>query len=557
MTKGFFMKNKKMILWIALLVMAIIPVYAQQYDSEKDFQVDWDDGGGVKITKYIGLKKEVSIPPNIQNNPVTSIGGFNDKTNITKVTIPNSVTNIGSKAFADCTGLTNINIPNSVTSIGSKAFANCTGLTNINIPNSVNSIGNEAFSRCSKLTNVIIPDSVTSIGYEAFADCTNLTNIIIPDNVTSMGGGAFLNCSKLAKVTIGNGVKRIEHSDKYGSTDLFQGAFQNCTSLTSVTIGSSVASIGWNAFRGCNKLTNIIIPNSVTNIDHYAFRGCTSLTSIIIPDSVTIIGSQVFGDCTSLTSVTFQGTIPSNNIRGGHYDMVSPFPGDLRDKYIANDGGPGVYNRFAGGETWRKTQSITSPQKSSVATPAAATSDASDTGTPGLNYTLINNNKEYAVSQGTVKQGAVVIPATYNNLPVTMIQNEGFKDNKSITFLIIPDSVERIGNNAFSNCSGLTNVRIGLGVTRIGNSAFWNCTGLTSIVIGNSVTYIGDLAFSKTSLTYLIFLPGSNITDANFGNNAFPEGSDKDGGNTLKIAYSTGKAGTYLRQADGKTWIKR
>jgi len=69
------MKNKKMVLWIAIIAMAIIPVYAQQYDSEKDFEIDWDldVNGGVIINNYIGTKREVRIPPSIQNNPVTGI----------------------------------------------------------------------------------------------------------------------------------------------------------------------------------------------------------------------------------------------------------------------------------------------------------------------------------------------------------------------------------------------------------------------------------------------------------------------------------------------------
>jgi len=53
------MKNKKMVFWIALIVMAIIPVYAQQYNSESDFQIDWDKKvkGGVVIARYIGTNK--------------------------------------------------------------------------------------------------------------------------------------------------------------------------------------------------------------------------------------------------------------------------------------------------------------------------------------------------------------------------------------------------------------------------------------------------------------------------------------------------------------------
>jgi hypothetical protein len=54
-----------------------------------------------------------------------------------------------------------------------------------------------------------------------------------------------------------------------------------------------------------------------------------------------------------------------------------------------------------------------------------------------------------------------------------------------------------------------------------------------------------------------VFATGSNITSNNFGKDAFPEGSDGSGGNTLKTAYSTGKAGTYTRPTNGFTWTKQ
>jgi len=268
------MKNKKMVLWFALIVMAIIPVYAQQYNPESDFKIDWDKDikDGVVITGYIGTRREVSIPPKIQNNPVTRIeSAFENNKNITKVTIPNSVTNIEWGAFAGCTNLTSITIPNSVTNI-SGAFSGCTSLTSITIPNSVTTIGNNAFSGCTSLTSITIPNSVTTIGNNAFSDCTSLTSITIP--------------------------------------------------------------------------------NSVTSIKDLAFSNCKRPTSITIPDSVTEIGYAAFSGCTSLTSVTFQGKIDSNKFY--YHSYYSVFPGDLRDKYLASDGGPGTYKRFAGGETWKK-----------------------------------------------------------------------------------------------------------------------------------------------------------------------------------------------------------
>ncbi|MBQ6936490.1 MAG: leucine-rich repeat domain-containing protein [Clostridia bacterium] len=121
-----------------------------------------------------------------------------DFSDLTTITIPDSVTSIGYSAFSGCTNLTTITIPDSVTSIGNFAFIECTNLTTITIPDSVTSIGDFAFSECTNLTTITIPDSVTSIGDGAFSWCENLTSITIPDSVTSIGDLAFDGCENLA-----------------------------------------------------------------------------------------------------------------------------------------------------------------------------------------------------------------------------------------------------------------------------------------------------------------------------------------------------------------------
>ena len=128
-----------------------------------------------------------------------SISGYytytvsNDKATITDVStsisgyvaIPSTldgypVTFIGEKAFYDCSNLTSITIPDSVTGIGEKAFYGCSNLTSITIPNSVRSIGSWAFFHCSSLTSITIPNSVTSISNGAFESCNSLTSITLP-----------------------------------------------------------------------------------------------------------------------------------------------------------------------------------------------------------------------------------------------------------------------------------------------------------------------------------------------------------------------------------------
>ena len=124
----------------------------------------------------------VEIPDEINGLPVVGIkeNAFENRSNLTSITIPDSVTRIGSYAFYECSGLTSIAIPDSVTSIGDDAFRECSNLTSVSIGNNVASIGAWAFDGCSGLTSIVIPDSVTSIGSSAFSRCSGLTSITIP-----------------------------------------------------------------------------------------------------------------------------------------------------------------------------------------------------------------------------------------------------------------------------------------------------------------------------------------------------------------------------------------
>ena len=219
-----------------------------------------------RILSYLPKEslKEVTV-----TNGSTSVSGLVQCSNLTTVTLPDSVTIIGDNAFNNCKSLCNITIPNGVTSIGEHAFEGCSSLTKVTIPNSVTNIGGYAFTSCSNLTEITIPNGVTNIGAYTFTGCTSLTEITIPNGVTSIGNYTFARCENLTSITIPNSVRTIGDA-----------AFFKCTRFTNITLSNSVTSIGDSAFKNCVNLTSITIPNSVARINKHAFNWCLNLTTI-------------------------------------------------------------------------------------------------------------------------------------------------------------------------------------------------------------------------------------------------------------------------------------
>ncbi len=306
---------KKVISLILVLsfVLISIPEFTISVNSSTE-TVDFvflKENDTYSVMEYWGDATQVIIPSVANGYEVTGIEdyAFLDKTGITSITIPSTVTSIGDNAFDTCSSLESIIVaednaayssvngvlynksktelicypegktdktfivPNSVTSIGNNAFF-CSSLTEINIPNSVTSIGDKAFCCCYSLTDINIPNSVTSIGYHTFYDCNSLENINIPNGVISIGNFAFENCTSLKSITIPGSVMSIGDY-----------AFSNCTSLSDISMMNGVVAIGERAFDRCRSLTSITIPSSVTSIGLQAFH--TSLESIIVsPENV-------------------------------------------------------------------------------------------------------------------------------------------------------------------------------------------------------------------------------------------------------------------------------
>ena len=210
--------------------------------------------------------------------------------------ITNSVTNILDYAFYDC-NLESITIPSSVTSIGSDTFFGCVSLFSVTIPNSITEIGDQVFYGCTSLTNVTMSNGVTRIGNQAFAGCSKLPSVTIPNSVTSIGGYAFEWCTNLSQVTIGNGVTNIEG-----------GAFASCPNLTGVYFLGDAPTYGPNVYHSFNSrpLTNYYLLGAVGW--DFTFGGKPTAvwqTSFVI---VNVSASPLYGGTVSGSGIYTIGT---------------------------------------------------------------------------------------------------------------------------------------------------------------------------------------------------------------------------------------------------------
>ena len=398
--------------------------------------------------------------------------------NLTSISVPNSVKNIGEWAFAGCSLLSSIDIPNSVISIGNNAFAGCLSLKYISIPESVICLNGNPFGDCEgeieclsanfiyeddvlfnkdkseiisfrnqEIESYIIPDSVTSIGDGAFWCCSSLSSLFIPNSVNSIGDGAFEGCSSLSSLVIPDSVVNIK-----GNPFCYWKGKLECLSASFIYEDNVLFNMDKSkliSYRN-QEAKSFIIPNGVMSIEKYAFSGCSSLISISVPKSVTSIGDGAFDGCSSLSSIAISDSITS--ISAWTFDGCK----SLRSLIIPDS------VTSIGNEAFRGCSSLCS-----LVIPDSVTSIGD------------------GAFDGCSSLRSLVIPDC-----VTSIRDGAFDGCKSLRSLVIPDSVTSIGDGAFSSCSSLRSLVIPGSVTSIGDGAFSSCSSLRSLVIPDSVVNI-------------------------------------------------------------------
>ena len=180
--------------------------------TDSDFHID-EEGC---LTSYTGSEEHVVIPEGVKRiggDPDNSI--FEDtETEIKSIVIPDSVIEIGERAFYTCLQLEEVTMGNGVKKIGQEAFAGCFKMKTIHLSDSLQEIGLRAFNFCESLEALELPSSLRNIEMEAFGNCVRLKSLKIPDGVQAIPPAVFDQCHSLEELYIPSSVTKIGAGSK-------------------------------------------------------------------------------------------------------------------------------------------------------------------------------------------------------------------------------------------------------------------------------------------------------------------------------------------------------
>ncbi|MDR0751727.1 MAG: InlB B-repeat-containing protein [Christensenellaceae bacterium] len=311
----------------------------------------------VRLGRATKTQSSIVIPGSYDGREIVSISNNAFATsvgsNITSITLPDSIKTIGYRAFAGNDSLLTINLPTSLEIIGREAFVGCSELQNVTIPSSTYNLGENIFFGCTNLNitvdsgnlefkaqnnilynndwsriifagnvdaTIVLLNSVTSIDnfafYKSHVQSINLANVL------TIGDSAFKE-SNLTTICGGNnllsvGMQAFESTPWINSIHTngmavvgntlikYKGDLSN---ITAELFPLGVTSIGSGAFYE-SDINSIKLPSVITRIGEYAFSFCISLTEIVFSEFVNYVGGYSFRGCTSLYTVKFYGLAP-------------------------------------------------------------------------------------------------------------------------------------------------------------------------------------------------------------------------------------------------------
>ena len=385
------------------------------------------------------------------------------------------VKTVGSYTFSDFTNLTSVSIPDTVTSIGEGAFSNDVSLKQITIPQSVTEIRYRAFAG-SGLEEITLPDSVIEMEGSIFSDCDQLTALHLPAGLTTVPDSLCWDAEALTTITLPDQVRKIDYS-----------AFWYCDSLAEISLPSSLQVVNGSAFTGCKNLKDVV------------FRGTAAEASLI----------HIALDNEPLVNATWHCTD-----REGGYPAATSGRLTADMTWMAADGvltitGTGIMPDFEyeAPAPWHALAAEIERVEVSAGVDNIGNYAFSQL-TALKEAALPDSVKRIGTDAfaNTRSLTALTLPAGLTTLEGNAFSGSG------LTEIILPDTLTSMGWGVFFDCEKLEKVTLSAGLTALPESAFWYCRALTALEIPDGVTTISPDALYGCSKLAEISLPDTILT---------------------------------------------
>lgn len=315
------------------------------------------------ISLYQCTDTEVTIPAKYNGMPVKGIfqSCFANAKNVTKITIPQSVSRILVGAFEGCSSLVSINIPKGVTVISASLFEGCSSLTDIyyagtkeefiqlkkeslwdhgttdftvhcsdgdldkdeanNIKGLVFTLNSNkssySFSETGSYTGsrLEIPAEynglpVTAIKKAAFNNIHSIYSVILPEGIITIADGAFSN-SGIREISIPSTLKTVYYS-AFSSTGITKVHIASVESWCNISFSDkegNPAHNGADLYLNGELVTEIVISDIAKGVGQYQFYGCRSIEKVTIDKAITRIGTFAFAECYRLKEIILPDTL--------------------------------------------------------------------------------------------------------------------------------------------------------------------------------------------------------------------------------------------------------
>ncbi len=291
-----------------------------------------------------------------------------------------------------------------------------------------------------------------AFGETSDGDCKSLEYIYIPETVTVIGEDAFYKCYALTSIEIPESVSYIKDR-----------AFAFCRSLETVKLLNLIRYVGINIFMACEKLSEILVPYSVDGSTMRKYEKMLPQYASLLKEDVWVDDNGVRYSLDKTELITAAKIIDFTFI---DEDTGEPIPGETGRREVENDTLTII----------DIPDSVINIDKKAFlhcrALKAINTSDNEHY--KSIDGVLYSSDLTTLIKYPQAKEGtSFIIPDN-----VIYIDNEAFRDCKSLIHINIPDSVISIGDHAFEGCQSLIFLRIPEKLIYIGSSVLYGCRSL-------------------------------------------------------------------------------